>query len=106
VDATAEIVDLRSLGEDNWWLTIRLPASLTRYVVEKGSLAIDGISLTVAEIDDDLASFTIIPHTYSHTTLHGYQPGAYVNVEVDVLAKHLEKLSLTAVLSDSKTVCR
>jgi len=93
VDATAEIVELRLLGQDNWWLTIQVPAGLTRYVVEKGSLAVDGISLTVAEIQGDLISFTIIPHTYSHTTLHGYQPGARVNVEVDILAKHLEKLN-------------
>lgn len=92
VDATAEIVELKLLGEDNWWLTIQVPAGLSRYIVEKGSLAIDGISLTVAGIRDDLVSFTIIPHTYSHTTLHGYQPGARVNLEVDILAKHLEKL--------------
>jgi riboflavin synthase len=92
VDATAEITELKLLGEDNWWLTIKVPPALTRYIVEKGSLAVDGISLTVAEINNDLVSFTIIPHTYSHTTLHGYQPGARVNLEVDILAKHLEKL--------------
>ena len=96
VDGTAEIMELRLLGEDNWWLTIRVPHSLTRYIVEKGSLAVDGISLTVAAIEDDLVSFTIIPHTYTHTTLEGYAAGSRVNVEVDVLAKHLEKLSLRA----------
>jgi riboflavin synthase len=96
VDATAEIVELRLLGEDNWWLTVRVPLPLTRYIVEKGSLAVDGMSLTVAAIDRDLVSFTIIPHTYSHTTLSGYQVGARVNIEVDVLAKHLEKLSISA----------
>lgn len=93
VDATAEITKLELLGEDNWWLTIRVPHSLTRYIVEKGSLAIDGMSLTVAGVQDDLVSFTIIPHTYSHTTLQNYQAGSSVNVEVDILAKHLEKLS-------------
>jgi riboflavin synthase len=92
VDSTAQIVELRLLGEDNWWLTIQIPPSLTRYIVEKGSLAVDGISLTVAGIKDNLVTFTIIPHTYSHTVLHAYQPGARVNVEVDILAKHLEKL--------------
>jgi riboflavin synthase len=61
-------------------------------VVEKGSLAIDGISLTVAAIEGGVASFTIIPHTYENTTLHGYAPGARLNLEIDILAKHLEKL--------------
>jgi riboflavin synthase len=93
VDATAEITRLELLGENNWWLTIRVPALLSLYIVEKGSLAVDGISLTVAEIQSDLVSFTIIPHTYSHTTLSSYQAGSKVNLEVDILAKHLEKLT-------------
>ncbi len=92
VDGTAEILELSDLGNDNWWLRIRVPAELTRYIVSKGSLAVDGISLTVAEVEGDLVSFTVIPHTYEHTTLHAYQPGSRVNLEVDILAKHLEKL--------------
>jgi riboflavin synthase len=92
VDATAEIVSLDSLGDDNWWLRIRVPEPLTRYIVEKGSIAVDGISLTVAEIEGRQVGFTIIPHTYEHTTLRAYGPGSFVNVEVDILAKHLEKL--------------
>jgi riboflavin synthase len=92
VDGTAEIVALDSLGDDNWWLRIRVPNHLTRYIVSKGSLAVDGISLTVAEIEGDLISFTVIPHTYEHTTLHAYRAGSLVNIEVDILAKHLEKL--------------
>jgi riboflavin synthase len=93
VDATAEILSLDALGDDNWWLRIRVPADLTRYIVSKGSVAVDGISLTVAEIHGDVVAFTIIPHTYEHTTLHGSHPGARLNVEVDILAKHLEKLA-------------
>jgi riboflavin synthase len=92
VDATAEILSLEPLGEDNWWLRIRVLGALTRYIVEKGSLAVDGISLTVAEIENEQVSFTVIPHTYEHTSLRGYGAGALVNVEVDILAKHLEKL--------------
>jgi riboflavin synthase len=92
VDGTAEIVALDSLGDDNWWLRIRVPNHLTRYIVSKGSLAVDGISLTVAEVEGDLISFTVIPHTYEHTTLHAYRAGSLVNIEVDILAKHLEKL--------------
>lgn len=92
VDATAEILSIEALGEDNWWLRIRVPDALARYIVRKGSLAVDGISLTVAEMAEDVAGFTIIPHTFKHTTLHAYRPGSRVNIEVDILAKHVEKL--------------
>lgn len=92
VDGTAEIVALESLGDGNWWLRLRVPQELTRYIVSKGSLGVDGMSLTVAEIAGDAVSFTIIPHTYQHTTLRDYRVGSRVNVEVDILAKHLEKL--------------
>lgn len=93
VDGTAELVSLDPLGDENWWLKLRLPPDLDRYVVEKGSVAVDGISLTVAAIENYVAAFTIIPHTYRHTTLSNYQPGARLNIEVDILAKHLEKLA-------------
>jgi riboflavin synthase len=92
VDGTGEIISLDALGDDNWWLRLRLPPELIRYVVGKGSLAVDGISLTVAEIDGELVGFTIIPHTYEHTNLRARGPGGRVNLEVDILAKHLEKL--------------
>lgn len=94
VDGTAEILSLEALGDDNWWLRIGLPRDLTRYVVSKGSLAVDGISLTVAEMQGEVAAFTVIPHTFEHTTLHAYGKGSRLNVEVDILAKHLEKLAL------------
>ena len=94
VDGTAEIVSPDPLGDDNWWLRISVPEDLSRYIVSKGSLAVDGISLTVAEIERNLAAFTIIPHTYQHTTLRSYRRGARVNIEVDMLAKHLAKLRL------------
>ncbi len=92
VDGTATIVSIEALGNDNWWLRIRVPSELTRYIVSKGSVAVDGISLTVAEMEANLVGFTIIPHTYEHTTLSAYTPGSRVNVEVDILAKHIEKL--------------
>ncbi|MBV9304044.1 MAG: riboflavin synthase [Acidobacteriaceae bacterium] len=92
VDGTADIVSVESLGNQNWWLRIRVPHELTRYIVGKGSVAVDGISLTVAEIADDIVGFTIIPHTFENTTLHTYPAGSRVNIEVDILAKHLEKL--------------
>lgn len=93
VDGTAEIIALDDLGESNWWLQIRVPPELVRYIVGKGSLAVDGISLTVADVTNDLVSFTIIPHTYGHTTLQSYRRGSRVNIESDILAKHLEKLA-------------
>lgn len=96
VDGTAVIDSLQELGDNNWWLKIRVPRELTRYIVSKGSLAVDGISLTVAEVHGEVVGFTVIPLTYQHTTLHQYQPGSRVNVEVDILAKHLEKLSASA----------
>lgn len=93
VDGTATIESLESLGDGNWWLRVRVPSELTRYIVSKGSLGVDGMSLTVAEIEGDLVSFTIIPHTYQHTSLRDYHVGSRVNIEVDILAKHLEKLT-------------
>ena len=91
VDGTAELLSLEQVGDDNWWLRIRVPEELKRYLVSKGSVAVDGISLTVARVND-VVEFTIIPHTYDNTTLHDYKPGARLNIEVDILAKHLEKL--------------
>ncbi|HYP12876.1 MAG TPA: riboflavin synthase [Bryobacteraceae bacterium] len=92
VDGTGEVLSLDEIGDRNWWLRIRIPAELDRYVVFKGSLAIDGISLTVAAINDGVASFTIIPHTYEHTALRVRRPGSLVNLECDVFAKYLEKM--------------
>lgn len=92
VDGTAEVSSLDSLGGNNWWLRLRVPPELTRYIVSKASVAVDGISLTVAEIENDLVGFTIIPQTYSHTALPARRVGARVNLEVDILAKHIEKL--------------
>jgi riboflavin synthase len=96
VDATGIVEALDDLGAGNWWLKLRVPAGLDRYLVHKGSLAIDGISLTIAAIDPGdagpIVGVTIIPHTITHTTLGFAKPGARLNIEVDVLAKHVEKL--------------
>ena len=93
VDATGELVSLDPLGDGNWWMSVRIPPELDRYLVHKGSVAIEGISLTVASLDPgSIVGVTIIPHTYSNTTLGSTQPGARLNLEVDVLAKHIERL--------------
>lgn len=92
VDATGEFLSLEELGADNWWLRIRVPPEAERYLVFKGSIAIDGISLTVAALEGDLLSVTIIPHTYRNTALHARRPGSRVNLECDIVAKYVEKL--------------
>lgn len=92
VDATGEVSALDPLGDGNWWLKVRVPKSLDRYVVEKGSITLDGISLTIAAIDGDVIGVTIIPHTFANTTIGQARVGSRLNIEVDVLAKHVEKL--------------
>ena len=92
VDGTGELLSLEALGGENWWLRVRVPPELDPFLVYKGSIAIDGISLTVAELEGDVLAVTIIPHTYRNTTLGGYRPGARLNLECDILAKHVEKL--------------
>jgi riboflavin synthase len=92
VDGTGEFLALEKLADDNWWLRIAIPEELDRYVVYKGSIAIDGISLTVAAIDQRICSVTIIPHTYRNTSLRDYAPGDRVNLECDIFAKYLEKM--------------
>jgi riboflavin synthase len=82
---------VRALGEDGR-LLIEAPAELLRYVVEKGSIAIDGVSLTIAAVHDDAFEIALVPHTLEVTTLGAVEPGDPVNIEVDVLAKYVEKL--------------
>ena len=92
VDASGEVVALDKLRDRNWWLKVRVPKSLDRYLVEKGSITLDGISLTIAAIDADVIGVTIIPHTFANTTMGQARVGSKLNIEVDVLAKHVEKL--------------
>jgi riboflavin synthase len=93
VDGTGRLVSLRptSAASEDRWLEIDIPESLTRYVVEKGSITIEGISLTVAKISGTRVTIAIIPHTYAVTNLHALSPGEAVNIEVDVLARYAEK---------------
>jgi len=93
IDATGEVVALEPLRDGNWWLKVRVPKSLDRYLVEKGSVTLDGISLTIAALGpDSVIGVTIIPHTFANTTIGQAHVGSRLNVEVDVLAKHVEKL--------------
>jgi riboflavin synthase len=91
VDGVGEVVSREP--SENWeWVRIRIPQDLLKYVVHKGSITLDGISLTVNEIDGDVIGVSLIPETLTVTTLGYKQPGAKVNVEADVLAKHIERL--------------
>ena len=104
VDGCGELVSLEALGDENWWLRVRVPAELDPFLVHKGSVAIDGISLTIAALEGAVLAVTIIPHTYRNTTLAGYRPGARLNVECDILAKHVEKLLRKLEIDPALTV--
>lgn len=91
VDATAEVRDIQREGDD-WTYTFSLPEREAGYVVEKGSIAVDGISLTVADCDEESFSVAIIPETYALTTLSEKEEGDPVHLEVDVVAKYVESL--------------
>ena len=91
VDATGAITRLEASGQDHI-LGVSLPPQIHRLCVDKGSLAIDGISLTIAELGENEALFWITPHTWEHTHLHAARIGQAVNLEADMLAKHVEKL--------------
>ncbi len=91
IDGTGEILDMTR--EDNAvWVTVKAPDSILRLIVEKGSIAIDGISLTVAYVDSVLFKVSIIPHTASETTLLSKKRGDVVNLENDIIGKYVEKL--------------
>ncbi len=91
VDGLGRIAEVREDGFARV-LRVKLPEDLARYVVEKGSIAIDGVSLTVSAVGDDFAEVSLIPETQERTTLGGLQVGSAVNLEVDILAKHVERL--------------
>lgn len=91
VDGTGRFIEARPVGE-GWAVRISFPAELGRYIVEKGSIAVDGISLTVAALGADWFEIAVIPHTWKQTSLSTLSGGALVNLEVDVIAKYVEKM--------------
>ena len=92
VDGTAQVLSLDALPDENWELRVSVPPELGRYMIYKGSIAIDGVSLTIASINATELSIAIIPHTYASTSMQGYRRGTIVNIEVDQIAKYIEKL--------------
>lgn len=94
VDGIGEVV---SLHEDarSWRFTIKAPANLAKYIAQKGSITVDGTSLTVNAVNGSEFELNIVPHTMIHTVISDYQAGSKVNLEVDLIARYLERLTAT-----------
>jgi riboflavin synthase len=93
VDGVGRLVSLDRIADsENWWLEIELPDEVEKYTVYKGSISIEGISLTVAKLEKNRCTVAIIPHTVERTNLHSLKPGDPVNLEADLIAKYVEKM--------------
>ena len=93
VDGVGNVIGFERIADsENWWLDIELPEEIEKYTVYKGSISIEGISLTVAKLDRDRCRIAIIPHTVEMTNLHSLKPGDPVNLEADLIAKYVEKM--------------
>ena len=91
VDATGTVEEVRQDGE-SYWLTIRFPPALAPYIVRKGSIAVDGVSLTVAGVGERHFDVQIIPYTWTHTNLQAAKSGEPVNLECDILGKYVARV--------------
>ena len=91
VNGIGKISEIKKLGE-NYLVKVIVPEELERYLIKEGSIAINGISLTMADLDKNIVSISIIPHTRENTSLKYKKENDSVNVEVDILAKYMEKL--------------
>ena len=100
VDGVGRITSVDRDG-DCYWLSVDVPADLTRYFISKGSVAIDGISLTIARLDQSAVAAQIIPFTWQHTSLSRAKAGDKVNLEVDVLGKYVERLLASHTATDA-----
>ena len=92
VDGKGTVEALEPLGNGNWWLSVSAPSELLKFLVYKGSIAVDGISLTIASLGGATLGVAIIPHTYEVTALSAVRAGSEVNLECDMLAKHVHRL--------------
>ena len=93
VDGIGKLIALERIADsENWWLHIELPEEVEKYTVYKGSISIEGISLTVAQLENNRCTIAIIPHTVEMTNLHSLKPGDPVNLEADLIAKYVEKM--------------
>jgi riboflavin synthase len=90
VDGVGRVSNLQREGE-NWWYGVRVPEEFARYIVPKGSITIDGISLTVARWSDSIAEIAVIPYSFEHTNIRDRKLGDAVNLEGDILGKYIER---------------
>jgi riboflavin synthase len=105
VDGVGKLISLERIADsENWWLQIELPPDIEKYTVYKGSISIEGISLTVANLENRKCTIAIIPHTVEWTNLHSLQPGDLLNLEADLIAKYVEKMMRNDSRESSLTV--
>jgi riboflavin synthase len=105
VDGVGKVTALDRIADsENWWLHIELPAEVEKYTVFKGSICIEGISLTVAKLDGRRCTVAIIPHTVEMTNLKSLRPGDPVNLEADLIAKYVEKMMKDRPTESSLTI--
>ena len=105
VDGVGKMIELeRIAGSENWWLHIEIPSEIEKYTVFKGSICIEGISLTVAKLEGNHGTIAIIPHTVEMTNLGSLKPGDPVNLEADLIAKYVEKMMKGAPTQTAFTV--
>ena len=105
VDGVGKLIEFERIAQsENWWLHIELPEEVERYTVYKGSISIEGISLTVTKLEKNRCTIAIIPHTVERTNLHSLKAGDPVNLEADLIAKYVEKMMRGDADESSPTV--
>jgi riboflavin synthase len=105
VDGVGKLISLDRIADsENWWLHIELPHEVEKYTVYKGSISIEGVSLTVAKLEENRCTIAIIPHTVEQTNLHSLKPGDLVNLEADLIAKYVEKMMKGSSTDGSLTI--
>ena len=105
VDGVGKLISLDRIADsENWWLHIELPEEVEKYTVYKGSISIEGISLTVAKLEKNRCTIAIIPHTVERTNLHSLKSGDALNLEADLIAKYVEKMMKGDAAQSSLTI--
>jgi riboflavin synthase len=105
VDGVGKLLSFERIADSgNWWLDIQLPEEVEKYTVYKGSISIEGISLTVAKLGENRCTVAIIPHTVEMTNLHSLKPGDPLNLEADLIAKYVEKMMRREPAESSLTI--
>ena len=99
VNGIGRISNIKKLGE-NYFLEVEIPPRLSKYLIDEGSISIDGISLTIAKLIDNKVGISVIPHTWKNTNLNSRKIGEKINIETDVIAKYIEKLLLNKKQND------